>query len=79
MFGKLIVKKTCYYFKSPLTAKYQIFMPHPKMQQQLRAPMQQGTGPSWGGHKNQSAVHRGAELDKLYTPGLYWAEDHPGD
>lgn len=27
MFGKLIVKKSCYYLKSPLTANYQIFTP----------------------------------------------------
>lgn len=27
MFGKLIVKKTCYYLKSPLAADFQPFIP----------------------------------------------------
>lgn len=37
MFGRLIVKKTRYCLKSPLSANYQIFIPHPKRQLQHRA------------------------------------------
>lgn len=37
MFGKLIVKKTCYYLKSPLAADFQPFIPHLKRQLQHRA------------------------------------------
>lgn len=63
MFGRLIVKKTCYCLKSPLSANYQIFIP----QSQKAAAAQGGHGscrsseaavPPQGGPKHPLAAAR---------------------
>lgn len=64
MFGKLIVKKTCYYLKSPLSANYQIPIAHVKRQLQHRA----ATGAAGAGR------HRSLPREVISIPSLLGSE-----